>query len=357
VQLVDGEPPRHYPYVTRMLLELERDGLLPHVKTVEVEPQYGYAARITYLDGRVRLTHGGDVGLNTGAACDVLRDKEHTKFLLEARGFVCPRGRAFLLPWWATAIGPNLASKGFSAMQAVGEATSYVRAELGYPIYVKPVRGSQGRRVHRCEEDADLDAAAVEFEAARVRVIVVEEAVAMPDYRLVVLNDRLISAYRRVPLAVIGDGHTSIRELLDKVAATFAAEGRDTRIQQDDERIARRLRRVAMEWSSVPASGERVQLLDISNLSAGGTAEDVTSSVSPHWRTLAADVARSFGVAFCGIDLACVDITAPSEYSIIEVNAAPGLDHYASVGPAQEDVVRRLYAEVLDLSPMAAAGA
>jgi len=34
-------------------------------------------------------------------------------------------------------------------------------------------------------------------------------------------------------------------------------------------------------------------------------------------------------------------------YWIIEINAAPGLDHYATIGKAQQKIVENLYLEVL----------
>jgi len=37
----------------------------------------------------------------------------------------------------------------------------------------------------------------------------------------------------------------------------------------------------------------------------------------------------------------------PSSYWILEINAAPGLDHYARSGRAQEKVVEQLYLDVL----------
>ena len=61
---------------------------------------------------------------------------------------------------------------------------------------------------------------------------------------------------------------------------------------------------------------------------------------------------RRFGLTFAGVDLACSDIrSADADYSVIEVNAAPGLDHYAAVGERQARIVRDLYARVLNLDP------
>ncbi len=77
----------------------------------------------------------------------------------------------------------------------------------------------------------------------------------------------------------------------------------------------------------------------------------MTDELHPTWRALATSVARDLGVTFCGVDLACQDIHQPSRYAILEVNGTPGLDHYASVGADQANLVRCLYARVFNAPP------
>jgi D-alanine-D-alanine ligase-like ATP-grasp enzyme len=344
--------PRHYHYVTRMLLDLFRSSALPDVVSVEVEPEWGYTTRIRYRDGRARLTYGNDVGLNPGSAEDVAKDKDYTKWLLARDGFTVPRGSSFLATWWADHLAAGSFAMPRERMRTTAQAAGYAQRELGFPVYVKPVRGSKGGGISRCAAAADLELAIAELEALRTKVVLVEEAVALPDYRLVVLHGELISAYRRNPLAVAGDGRATVGELLRELDAHFRAIGRDTRIALDDPRIERRLTRLGLGLRSVPAPGRVLIVSDISNLSAGGTADDVTARVARRWRELGRDVAASFGLAFCGVDLACADIESDdAEHCILEVNATPGLDHYAAVGERQERVVRDLYAQVLNAAP------
>ncbi|MGH7882709.1 MAG: hypothetical protein ACREN8_07360 [Candidatus Dormibacteraceae bacterium] len=188
-----------------------------------------------------------------------------------------------------------------------------------------------------------------------IRVAVVEEAVALPDYRLIVLQGQLISAYLRTPLSVVGDGVKTIADLIIELQGTFEQAGRRTKIDKDDKRIIFRLRRGGLDLSSVPLAKQVVQLLDISNLSAGGTALDVTEDVAPRWRQLSVDIAQYLGLNFCGVDLACPDITTNTgEYYVLEVNSSPGLDHYGAIGSRQEEIVRNLYARVLNVAPQGA---
>ena len=55
------------------------------------------------------------------------------------------------------------------------------------------------------------------------------------------------------------------------------------------------------------------------------------------------------GLRLCGVDLIVHgDITQkPDTYWILEINAAPGLDHYVKIGKTQEKIVEDLYLQVL----------
>ncbi|EWC60853.1 Cyanophycin synthase [Actinokineospora spheciospongiae] len=348
--VIDGAP--HYPYVTRMVAGLFAEGALSNVVDVEIEPEYGYVTRIHYANGTYRTTRGNDVGLNSGAAQEVVKDKAHTKFFLRRSGVPCARGESFLLPWWARRIRPRMESNGHHALRTVDAAAEYVRDNTGFPVYVKPVDGSKGINVWRVSDEAELAGVFAAFEEERVRVALVEEAIDLPDYRLVVLDGKLISAYRRNPLAVVGDGASTVAELMSRLQESYSLGLRDTVLRAGDARIGARLRRDGRTLRSVPETGERVRLLDISNLSAGGTADDVTGIVAERWVTLAVTVAGLFNLRFCGVDLACSDIASDEgTCAVIEVNGTPGLDHYVSTGATQEAIVRKLYLEVLNVPP------
>jgi glutathione synthase/RimK-type ligase-like ATP-grasp enzyme len=55
------------------------------------------------------------------------------------------------------------------------------------------------------------------------------------------------------------------------------------------------------------------------------------------------------GLRLCGVDLVVAgDIREkPGLYWVLEVNAAPGLDHYVKTGRAQQRIVENLYLKVL----------
>ena len=342
----------YYTYVTRSAIRLFNEGALTNVTAIAVEPDYGYTTRLSYDDGSFRITYGNDLGLNTGAACDLAKDKGHTKFMLRNIGIKHPEGQEFLLPWWAEQIGEKQKARGNVSMRTTDMVDEYIEDEIGYPAYIKPVSGSKGLGVFRVETSGETAEVIDSYEESRVRVAVVEKAVEMPDYRIVMLDDELISAYERIPLTVTGDGISTVEELLGKLQVQYFEEGRDTIIDLADPRIAQRLGKHGLTLAHTLHSQQPLVLTSVSNLSAGGTSLDISQQLHPKWVELCSYIAHNFNLRLCGIDLACKDIADPeADYSILEINAAPGLDHYASSGVAQQKIVDDLYTKVLNAYP------
>ncbi len=179
-------------------------------------------------------------------------------------------------------------------------------------------------------------------------VLIVQKFYEGRDYRVVVLDDEVISAYERIALSVVGDGQSSIKELLSRKQQQFIKNGRDTVIDVDDFRIKLKLRRQRLSLESVPRKGETVQLLDNANLSTGGDALDVTKIIHPDFYQLAVRITKDMGLRLCGVDIITDDISLPpKEYVVIEINGAPGLDNYARMGRDQVKVVESLYLKIL----------
>jgi D-alanine-D-alanine ligase-like ATP-grasp enzyme len=342
------ESKEYYPYVTRRIIDLFGEGRLPAVTSIAVEPEYGYVVVLTYVDGSRRVTYGNDLGINAGAACDLAKDKGHSKFVLQRIGVNTPEGESFLLPSWAARVMENPHQAANRNIRTANDADTYIQSNFGYPVYIKPIDGSKGSDVYKVYSQEELSQVVALYEAKKIRVVLVERPVEMPDYRVVMLNGELISAYERIPLTVTGDGSHTIGELTQALQEQYLGEGRDTKITLDDPRINNELSKRGLTLNDMPIEGQKIILLPISNLSAGGTSRDVSKIIDKHWIELAAYIARNFNLGLCGLDLACADITSPTApYSVIEVNATPGLDHYASSGDEQRRIVDDLYVKVL----------
>jgi len=306
--------------------------------TLDVEPRYGYAARLVLPDGRTRLLRNTVFDLNGAGATDIAKDKDYAAYFLARSGYPVPEGDSFHTRDWARRIGSD---------RTVERAWEYAQ-RLGLPVIVKPNSKSQGAGVALVHTKRDFFRA-VSRASKNERVFLVQRPVPGRDYRIVVLDDEVISAYERLPLTVVGDDRSTIAELLAAKQRAFDAEDRDTQLQADDPRITATLRRRGLTQASVLPSGQAVALLPNANLSTGGDARDVTSNLHPAWKERAVRIARDMNLRYAGVDVMTeADLSdPPGVHVVVEINAAPGLDNYAAAGEIQARIVRDLYRKVL----------
>lgn len=310
--------------------------------SVYVEPEWGVVGQITFRRGRSAGRHSyfryNTLDLNPVGSSDVAKDKDYAAFFMRHMGYPTPAGKTFFRKDFAEAI---------RSKRTAAAAIAYAKRQ-GFPLFAKPNSGSQGAHVYRVESVRELRVA-LQAIFLDDRVALVQKSMPGRDYRIVVLDNEVISAYERIALSVEGDDRSSVRQLLEKKQRAFVASGRDTRIKTNDPRITTNLMRRKLTMRSILPRGQRLFLLDNANLSSGGDAVDVSQSIHPGFKKLAAQLTRDMGLRLCGVDmLVDGDITkSPHRYCILEINAAPGLDHYARGGRVQKRAVEAMYLKVL----------
>ncbi len=244
----------------------------------------------------------------SGIGMEIADDKERTKEILDEAGIPVPKGEA---------------------VRSVEEALE-VAKELGYPVAVKPNVGNHGRGISsRVEDSEDLKLAFKE--AKRVNpLVVIERYLEGSDHRLLVIDGELVAAARRDPPFVKGDGESTIQELIDELNSDpRRGVGHEKTLTEVEVNYMtkRILKQKDYDLDTVLPEGEKLRLKSTANLSAGGTATDVTDSVHPKNKLIAERIADIIGLDIMGIDLIISDLKEPLDQcncGIIEVNAAPG---------------------------------
>ncbi|MEJ0053615.1 MAG: cyanophycin synthetase [bacterium] len=322
------------PGITELLLKIA-----PKIGAkVLIEPEWGYVGQIAFRSGRKRYFRFSSVDVNTLGASEVAKDKDFANFFMKHMGYPIVKGKTFFRDDWAETI---------RSKRKITAAYRYAR-RLGFPVIVKPNSGSQGKAVCLARTKRQFyRGMRATFEVDKVALVQIP--VSGKDYRIVVLDREIISAYYRVPLSVVGNGKASVAALLKSKQKEFRRAGRDTAIRADDPRIAEKLEHQGLSFASVLRKDQKVFLLDNANLSTGGESEDVTESVHKEFRKIAVSLTRDMGLRLCGVDLMIDgDISEPPKtYWVLEVNSAPGLDHYAKSGAAQNKIVEKMYTTVL----------
>ncbi len=223
---------------------------------------------------------------------------------------------------------------------------------IGYPVVLKPINGNHGRGI--TTNVTNWDDAVVALEAAKKvsRSVIVEKYITGDDYRLLVIDHKLVAAALRTPAHVVGDGKSTIQELVDKVNEDprrgYGHEKVLTRIKIDD--MSKGLLKAAgYSLDTVLDEGQTFHLKDTANLSTGGTATDVTDIVHPDNVFMAERVSRVIGLDICGIDVMTTDISKPLEKTggaILEVNAGPGFRMHLA---PTNGLARNVAAPVIDM--------
>lgn len=242
-------------------------------------------------------------------AVDHASDKSRTKQLLLEAGIPAPRG----------------------VVVRTADAAVAAAADLGGLVVVKPLDGNHGRAVTtRLSAPTAVRAAFEAAAAVRPRVLV-EQHLEGRDYRVLVVGGELIAVAERRPAQVVGDGASTIAELVEALNRDpRRGDGHEkplTRIRMD-ARVHDRLAQAGLSADSIPAAGEAVVLKDSANLSTGGTAIDRTDEIHPDNAAICRRAARTLGLDVAGLDLVCPDIGRSLRETgggIVELNAAPGL--------------------------------
>ncbi len=322
------------PFVSKLFKKLAAEAGV----VINIEPKWGVVGQIITPDGRKRYYRNTCFDINTLGATEIAKDKGYAAYFMSKMGYPVITGREFFSDKWCRTIGSK---------RNIDMAYRYAQ-KLNFPVFVKPNSKSQGRAVAKVNNKAEFYRAMKRvFEVDRVALV--QDEVTGKDYRIVVLDDKIISAYERAPLSVVGDGRSSIGTLLMRKQKEFKRAGRDTVIRPADPRIKEKLLRDKLSFDSVPSRDQKVFLLDNANLSCGGDAIDVTNLMHKDFSSMAVNLTADMGLRYCGVDILVQgDIKDPvGEWRVIEINAAPGIDNYAASGKKQQKIVEGLYLEVL----------
>jgi len=265
--------------------------------------QLGYGANQKRIQATV-TSETSSIGVEL--ACD----KEDTKYLLEQAEVEVPRGDII------------------RRERSLKDACYYV----GFPLVIKPIDGNHGRGI--TVDINNYEDALVAFhhakESSKSGALIVEKFITGEDYRLLVINNVLVAAAIRTPAHVVGDGESTIQELIDRVNSDprrgYGHEKVLTQITTN-ELTKTLISQAGYSLDSVLPEDERLILKDTANLSTGGTAEDVTDIVHPANVSMVERISKIIDLDICGIDIMTTDITKPLSETggaVLEVNAGPG---------------------------------
>lgn len=224
----------------------------------------------------------------TNEAVEKGMDKQRTKELLKKAGIPVPDGRQF--------------------SRKDDEETVIEYAEtLGYPVVIKPKDGSFGRGVMsdiKSEEELKYSLQYLREQLEEDQIIV-EKYIPGNDYRLYVVDDKVVGAILRVPPNVVGDGINSIEALIDIKNSERQLNPRLTTCQiKINQELVDYIGKSGYTLESIPGKDEVVYLSDKGNISIGGDPIDVLDELSDEIKQIAVQALRAIpGLTHGAVDL------------------------------------------------------
>lgn len=302
------------------------------VKVQSVSPNYSNFTYGTDIIGgmdRMVTTLVSDLGRQ------ICADKSLTKQHLELRGLPVPEGRAF-------------------NSEAVPAAASEYLDALGGPAVVKPVTGRSGAGITLGVSTAqDLKVSWERAVQAQLtgddarQAVLVEELREGLDVRIFVVGEQAVSVLVRVPVYVIGDGRSTVHELLraqERLRATHKHLAPHVPVIGEAE-----LNVQGLSSSMVLPSGEVRLLRQQANIRDGGLPVDMTDQTNAGVKELAVEALWSIpGIAAGAVDLLVPSLASDKEAVVLEINAGANIvpHRYPAYGKPR-GVAERIADEVL----------
>ena len=265
-----------------------------------------HGARLQWLSGRDvwatfedrRIPIAAHCATESSLSTAIVADKTLAKELMERGGVRVPSGRL------VTSAADTVAAQ----------------QDLGRPVVVKPRYGLQSRGVTvNVTEPRDLEAA---YRRARQqgRDVLVEEFVDGLEYRVHANDRECVGVFRRILPNVMGDGSSTIAELV-RAKNEFRKKNPSTTrhpIPMDDVAEGY-LRRRGMSWDSVIDAGQRIVVRDVNGITSGGDSVECFDTASAALKQIAVDaVAAIPGMDWAGADI-LVERSTGDPY-VMEIN-------------------------------------
>lgn len=269
-------------------------------------------------------------GKTSSIAVDIACNKELTKKMLDDAAIPVPTGD----------------------LVTDEEGLESVIRKIGYPIVLKPLDGNHGKGSSINVNDWEAAKIGLQHAQNYGPKVIVERYITGYDFRVLVINHKMVAAARRVPAHIVGDGEKNIQQLIDKENLDprrgYGHENVLTEISVDKD-TNELLEKLNYTLENIPQKGEIVYLKSTANLSTGGTSIDVTDMIHPENITMCERISKIIGLDVCGVDIMAENLTQPLKESggaILEVNAAPGFRMHLA---PSEGLPRNVAAPVVDM--------
>lgn len=296
--------------------------------SIEKESKFSHVGRIKN-GKKIRYFYGNFIDLNSRAASEMVKDKAYTYYWLKKSGLPIPEGREFFFNAWAKKMKSSNDEK---------KALSYAHKK-GWPLIVKPNDLKGGEGVFLVSNEKSLKKSLQIIKKMGVNVFLIQKYILGIEFRLMVLDKKIILKYYKTPLSIEGDGKNNIRDLLIK-----------NKINLKDREIFEILKTNKIKNNYIPPKGEKIKLEVTANLSTNGQITNMEDDeLNSKWKKIVSQISDIFNLRYFALDIISLEPLKkePKKFVILEINSSPSLKHYYLTSKNNKKRVEEIYKKIV----------
>lgn len=290
-------------------------------------------------DGSKHYFNSNSPGLNGPSSMALAKDKFRCGEKLREAGINSPL--TLMLPQFSQKADEGDTKENIEML--VRQALHHFIDRVGFPVFVKPNTGSEGRGVYKADNARNLSRILRNSRKINKETLV-QQACIGDEFRVVVLGGQVLMAYQKVPLQIVGDGQTNIHDLLVSKIDELRSY-RKMKLSASSKKIDFVLSALGYRRDDILPEGKVIQPVPNGNLAQGAYPVDRTEYIREHFAAACGQIAETLRLPWMGLDL-MVEKDSNS-YSVIEVNSKPGFSKYAGESEVHKKKVERVYSQCI----------
>ncbi len=195
-------------------------------------------------------------------------------------------------------------------------------------VVVKANIGSRGAQVFHINSLENLFKKVEELLSKNYSISICPYVDIKSEYRIVVLKGKCELIYEKVKPIIVGDGKSSIKELLSKFNPYFFNKKKG--LSED-----------------VLEKGEIYEYNWQFNLSKGATVNlNINKDLCKELQNLSSNLAQDIGIDFCSIDII---VDEKNDIYLMEANSGVMMTNFTNIVPNGKEITKKIYAKAIKL--------
>lgn len=216
--------------------------------------------------------------------------------------------------------------------------------KLDKPVIIKPRFGSRGRHTTTNINTPTELKKALRLSQMIAPVVVVEEHIFGSVYRATVVNGSLVGFFRADPPYVVGNGISSIKELIEEKNKNKNEKVDEITVNDDVHEF---LGRQNLTINSILPDALKIDLSAKTGRFFGGYTREMLPEVHPKMHSIFEKASKIVDIPVAGFDLIIPDPTLDPDtqkWGIIECNSLPFIDlHYFALEGQPVDISSKIW--------------